>query len=90
MTEKKALACVEVLKYSKIQPFILKFILIPSFIVLFFNHISFAANPPASQQMSGQQRARQMQEEEENLRNQVERPTTKPKNEEKTNFKNKN
>ena len=81
MTEKKVLVSAEVMKYFKIHPGILKLVLIPSFIGLFFNHISFAANPSPSQQMSGQERARQMQEEEENLQNQVEQPSTKAKTE---------
>lgn len=49
------------------------------FVVLFFNTISFAANQSASQQMSGQERAREILEEQENLQNQIEQPTkTKP------------
>lgn len=40
-------------------------------------HFSFAANPPASQQMSGELRSRQMQEQEEKLRKAVEKPKDK-------------
>ncbi len=57
-------------------------ILIPSFVFLFPTYI-FAANPPASLQMSGQQRARQMQEEQENLMYLIEQPRFKAKKEEK-------
>jgi hemolysin activation/secretion protein len=58
----------------------LSLLLIPSFVFLYFNHISFAATAPASQDMGGQERARQMQEEQEKLQNQVEQPTkAKPK-----------
>ncbi|MFA4854630.1 MAG: POTRA domain-containing protein [Candidatus Omnitrophota bacterium] len=52
--------------------------------VLFLNSICFAANPPASQQMSGEERSRQMQEQSEKLRKQAEQPKTKAQIEEKT------
>jgi len=58
-------------------------LLVPSFVVFSLNQFSFAATPPASQQMSGQERARQMQEEEEYLQNLVEQPKSKAKPEEK-------
>ena len=81
MPEKKVLASAEVMKYFKIHPGILKLVLIPSFIVLFFNHTGFAQ--PTSQQAGGVERARQMQEEQEKLQNQVEQPKAKAKPEEK-------
>lgn len=47
------------------------------FAILFLNNICFAANPPASQQMSGEVRATQMQQQEENLRKEAEKPKEK-------------
>ncbi len=44
-----------------------------------FSPRAFAANPSASQQMSGVEHARQMQEEEENLRKKIEKKKTKEK-----------
>ncbi|MFA5096712.1 MAG: POTRA domain-containing protein, partial [Candidatus Omnitrophota bacterium] len=44
--------------------------------------LSSAQNPPASQQMSGELRSRQMQEQEERLRKAVERPRAKKEVEE--------
>lgn len=52
------------------------------FVLALFN-ISFAADPPASQQMSGEESSRRILEQEERLRKQVERPKTKAKVEEK-------
>jgi len=52
--------------------------------VLFSSHPIFAANPPASQQMSGQERARQLEEQEQKLRKQVSKPKETVKTEEKT------
>jgi len=54
------------------------------FTILFLNGICFAQTPPASQQMSGEERASQMLEQEEKLRNQVEQPKTKAIIEEET------
>lgn len=51
--------------------------------ILSFSNICFADNPPASQQMSGEERSRQMQEQEKKLRQEVEKPKEKAKIEEK-------
>ena len=53
------------------------------FLILFLNLICFAENPPSSQQMGGQERARELQKQQEKLQNQVEQPKTKAKTEEK-------
>jgi hemolysin activation/secretion protein len=60
------------------------FLLILFFVNFLLNHISFATPPSANQQMSGQERARQMEEESEKLQNQIEQPRSKIKPEEKT------
>ncbi len=59
---------------SSKRPFILFLILL-----FCFSSRTFAQTPPASQQMSGVERARQMQEEEENLRKRIEKPKKKEK-----------
>lgn len=51
--------------------------------ILFFSHPCFAQTPPAAQQMSGEERARQMQLQEQKLREQIETPREKTKAEEK-------
>jgi hemolysin activation/secretion protein len=72
------------MNYFKSLPCVFKVLLIPSIVFFLSNQVSFAANqPPASQQMSGQERARQMQEEQENLEYLIEQPKYIPKKEEK-------
>jgi len=53
-------------------------------LILSLSNICLAQNPPASQQMSGEERSRQMQEQEEKLRKKIEKPKEKAKIEEKT------
>ncbi len=50
---------------------------------LALNNICFAQTPPASQQMSGEERSRQMQEQAEKLRKKIEKPKEKAKIQEK-------
>ena len=73
----------KIMRYCKIQSFTFKFVVSSSCIFLLFNQISFAASPSPSQQMSGQERARQMQQQAESLQDLIERPITKAKPEEK-------